>query len=415
MERPLMVWITSGFPYGSGEQFIETEVQHWSSFPGDVILLPENSGQAQARGVPNEVRVSTRLMHRWNSLPWQLLGALQAIVSPVLWRELAGLGRSRRLSRYRVKHAVLSVVRVKMEERVLRALAREHGRPIDVVYAYWMSIASFAGCMGRRKGFVRRVVARAHRTDLYEDKRPEEYTALVRQFVRDYAVLFTISDDGREYAARYGFDPDQLRVARLGVATGERTLPSGPGNLSLLSVSALSPVKQVHLIVAAVAAVANRLPETKIHWTHIGTGELVEDIDAAIEEQLALNNVTVERLGHITNTQLLNWFTANPVDVFLNASSSEGIPVSIMEAMAREVPAIAPNVGAVCEIVPPELLLAADFTVDDLANRIIEVKELAKDATYRSAIRTLQRGRYDAATNYGEFVADIAALAGEDA
>jgi len=32
--QPSVVWITSGFPYGSGEQFIETEVPHWAEFKG---------------------------------------------------------------------------------------------------------------------------------------------------------------------------------------------------------------------------------------------------------------------------------------------------------------------------------------------------------------------------------------------
>lgn len=415
MERPLVVWITSGFPYGSGEQFIETEVQYWSGFPGDVILLPENPGPSEARPVPEGVRVSTRLMHRWNSLRWQLLAALQAVVSPVLWRELGGLVASRRVSRYRVQHAVLSVVRVKMEERVLRILAHEHGRPIDVVYAYWMSIASFAGCIGRRKGYVRRVVARAHGTDLYEDKRPERYTALVRQFAREYEALFTISEDGRAHAERYGFAPEQLRVARLGVTSAGRTLPSDPGHLSLLSVSSLTPFKQVHLIVAAVAEVAKRLPETQVHWTHVGTGELGLDIERAVAERLGLANVTVDLLGHIPNPELMTWFDANRVDLFLNASSSEGVPVSIMEAMAHEVPVIAPDVGAVSEIVPPELLLPADLTVDDLATRVIEVRERVKDPAYRQAIRALQVEAYDADTNYSVFVRDMAALGADDA
>ena len=40
--QPSVVWITSGFPYGGGEQFIETEVPHWAEFKGRVIFLPEN-------------------------------------------------------------------------------------------------------------------------------------------------------------------------------------------------------------------------------------------------------------------------------------------------------------------------------------------------------------------------------------
>lgn len=415
MERPLTVWITSGFPYGFGEQFIETEVQYWSGFPGDVILLPENPGPSEARPVPKGVRVSTLLMRRWNSAPWQLLAALEAVVSLVLWRELSSLILSRRVSSYRLRHAFLSVVRVKMEERVLKILARGHGRPIDVVYAYWMSIGSFAGCTARRKGIVRRVVARAHGTDLYEDKRPEQYTALVRQFAGEYEALYAISEDGRSHAARYGFWPNQLKVARLGVTVEGRTLPSDPGHLRLLSVSSLSPFKQVHLIVAAVAEVAKMLPRTTILWTHAGTGELRKDIDGAIADQLGLENVTVDLLGHISNAELMTWFDANPVDLFLNSSSSEGVPVSIMEAMAHEVPVIAPDVGAVAEIVPPELLLPTDFTVEDMATRIVQFYDRAKDTHYREAIRALQENSYDAATNYSEFVSEISNLVADGA
>lgn len=414
MERPLLVWITSGFPYGSGEQFIETEVDYWSGFPGDVLLLPENPGPSEPRSVPNGVRVSTLLMQRWNSRPWQLLAAFQAIFSPVLWREIGSLIRSRRVSRYRVQHAVLSVVRVKMEERVLTLLAREHDRPIDVVYAYWMSIGSFAGCAGRRRGIVRRVVARAHRTDLYEDERPENYTALVRQFAPEYEALYAISEDGRAHAARYGFSPDQLKVARLGVTVEGRTLPSDSGELRLLSVSSLSPVKQVHLIVAAVADVAKRLPEIKIVWTHAGNGELRPDIDSAVAVQLDLENVSVDFLGHISNAELMAWLQANPVDLFLNSSSSEGVPVSIMEAMGHEIPVIAPDVGAVSEIVPPELLLPTKFTVEDFANRIVAFHERVKDPAYRESIRRLQENSYDAQTNYREFVSGISHLLAED-
>lgn len=53
--QPSVVWITSGFPYGSGEQFIETEVPHWAEFKGRVIFLPENHMGRGKRPTPPEV------------------------------------------------------------------------------------------------------------------------------------------------------------------------------------------------------------------------------------------------------------------------------------------------------------------------------------------------------------------------
>ena len=54
--QPSVVWITSGFPYGGGEQFIETEVPHWAEFKGRVIFLPENHMGRGKRPTPPGAR-----------------------------------------------------------------------------------------------------------------------------------------------------------------------------------------------------------------------------------------------------------------------------------------------------------------------------------------------------------------------
>jgi len=47
----------------------------------------------------------------------------------------------------------------------------------------------------------------------------------------------------------------------------------------------------------------------------------------------------------LPHNDVLNYYASNPVDVFINTSSSEGLPVSIMEAMSFGIPVIATNVG----------------------------------------------------------------------
>lgn len=412
--KPVVVWITSGYPYGAGEQFIEAEISHWTHFDGQVVLLPENDMGRSARPTPPEVRVSTDLMTRWHRRRDQIVGALRTLISPVWWRELGYLRARRLISPYRVKHAFLSVVRVEMELKQLREIAQELGRPIDVVYSYWMSIGAFAACLARRQGLVRHVVSRAHRSEFYEEARPSNYTALVRQFTHEFSLLATISQDAADYAVRYGFRPSQIVIARLGVSEAGRCRPSGEKELSLLSVSTLTPVKQLPLMIEGIREAALALPEVMISWRHAGDGPLRAEIEGLIARRLDLPNLNVELLGHLDNASLMEHYTQHRVDLFLNSSEHEGVPVSIMEAMMRGVPAIAPDVGAIRELVPAELLLPQHATSTDLAQRIVAMHTRVKEPDFRSRIHELAKRDYNSDTNYATFVSTVAKLAGSD-
>ena len=52
-----------------------------------------------------------------------------------------------------------------------------------------------------------------------------------------------------------------------------------------------------------------------------------------------------------TNEEVMEYYKNNLVDLFVNMSESEGLPVSMMEAMSFGVPVIAPDVGGIKEIV----------------------------------------------------------------
>ena len=173
--QPSVVWITSGFPYGSGEQFIETEVPHWAEFKGRVIFLPENHMGRGKRPTPPEVEVDTGLLHDWHRRSAQLRNSLRALFSPVLWRELKYLFSTRQVSAYKLKHAFLSVVRVQMELQHLRRIAASLRRPIDVVYTYWFSVGTCAAVLAQREGIGSspgRTTASTTRTPARRDTRP---------------------------------------------------------------------------------------------------------------------------------------------------------------------------------------------------------------------------------------------------
>lgn len=74
------------------------------------------------------------------------------------------------------------------------------------------------------------------------------------------------------------------------------------------------------------------------------------------------------------NQQVYDYYKSNKVDVFVNVSYSEGLPVSLMEASSFGIPVIATDVGGSAEIIDKEqkngFLLDKDFEIGALQKKI---------------------------------------------
>ena len=193
--------------------------------------------------------------------------------------------------------------------------------------------------------------------------------------------------------------PSPLRVS-------ECVIQADDGCWRVLSCSGLVPVKRVDRLVRGLADLGRRNPERQIHWTHLGDGAQRTVIEALAQAALP-PNVSWQIAGHIPNWKVLAYYEKNPVDVFVNVSESEGVPVAMMEAQSRGVGIVATAVGGVPEIVVPGsgVLLEASAAPGDLATGLQHVCEDAEGSRLlRSGARRSWQVRYDAATNYGIFV-----------
>ncbi|MEG1497600.1 MAG: glycosyltransferase, partial [Clostridiales bacterium] len=94
---------------------------------------------------------------------------------------------------------------------------------------------------------------------------------------------------------------------------------------------------------------------------------------------------------------------------------SEGIPVSIMEAISFGIPVIATDVGGVNEIVYNDqngILLDKDFSDNQLIEAINKFAFMPNDEylKYRDNARNIWEKNYDAEKNYTEFLNEISRL-----
>jgi glycosyltransferase involved in cell wall biosynthesis len=119
--------------------------------------------------------------------------------------------------------------------------------------------------------------------------------------------------------------------------------------------------------------------------------------------------------GALSNQDVLRFYQENAVDLFINVSASEGLPVSIMEAMSFGIPVAATDVGGVGELVRPGangFLWPADVTPDTIADTIHHfflLSETQKKAMREAAWQTW-RDRVNAEVQYPEFAQQLLAL-----
>ncbi|MDB2310615.1 glycosyltransferase [Opitutales bacterium] len=407
MSRLLL--LTTNYPYGEGETFIESEIETLGESFDEVCIIPSRRiwnlrELGDSRPLPLNVRVllpgkTTTSSSRF----WGFLGLLCVLpielVAAVAKYDLR-LEKSAGLA---LVNAVKDVFKVGLISSWLRIVAKD--RSFDVAYAYWKAEVAVSAAHAKERGWVKAAVARAHRYDLYPEAWPLGYNPFDRYLKRWLDTVYSISQDGVETMRGIGYAESALDVSRLGVREAQTLCePSIDGVIRMLSVSRVVPIKRLDYIVEALKHTPSGM---EIHWTHLGDGYLFDSIEEQIKS--LPENVIVSMPGSVPNVQVLDYYKKQPVDVFINISESEGVPVSIMEALSHGVPCAATDVGGVAELINASngRVLDVNCTPSEIIEAIIGSAN--KPQLRESALETW-RSLSDRNKNFGEFAMKLKEL-----
>ena len=167
-------------------------------------------------------------------------------------------------------------------------------------------------------------------------------------------------------------------------------------------------VKRVHKIVDAVSAVT----DVALEWTHLGGGPLLEQVQEQANNELKGKlNISFHFPGVKTNKEVHDYFSSQCVDLFVNLSESEGLPVSIMESMSYGIPVIATDVGGTCEIVNEKtgFLIPKDFQPQKVAEIITNFSLLSieEKQKYREAAYEMWESKFDGEKNSLKMLSEL--------
>lgn len=412
--KSCLVMLTSGFPFGDGETFIENEITYYADMFDKVIILPiELDPNAKiTRKLPNKAEaVNVSVKKQKTARLGDLFKGIKNLVSP---SELYEYDRSVIGSSFkkRMFFEYFCNRSLRSGEECLNALEKFDMQQYDsiTVYSYWLFATALAG-VSLKKHFSQfckdvRLISRAHRYDLYEDKNALNYLPLREYLLEQYDFVYPCSEDGtRHLALQYPQFAKKIKTSYLGTVDRGEAFPSQKG-MHIVSCSRIVDVKRVEKIVDILEKLES-LGNFEISWTHIGDGNRKTEIES--EAQKRLKSTKISFLGNISNDRVYDFYKSTPVDLFLSTSSSEGLPVSMMEAASFGIPIVSTDVGGVSEIVQDGFngrLLEANDPDEAFAKVIKEFYEMDRDEylSYRANARSQWKNKFDAENNYAEFL-----------
>ncbi len=400
--------LTNVFPYSHSEQYMETEEKYYTRFDKVWIaalgLTKTYAGsrrdlQSQAEVIP--VRAQSGLFY--------YLSFLAVLGDRNLYKELFELKRTHRLTKQRIWNLIGFLIRAHYDASLIDQALKKEDKTDILIYAYRFERHAYIALLLRKKwGKQHPIVCRAHGYDLYEERSVIQYIPMRSVTLNEVDDVFPCSKCGVEYIKnRYPRRKARVDVRYLGtVDHGEKIFASAGKRLSIVSCSNVLEVKRIDRIVDALSMI----DDIPIEWVHYGEGELLDEIRAYAGDRLP-QNVRASFPGNLPNTELLSEYASKDYYVLLNVSSSEGLPVSIMEAMSFGIPCIATDVGGTGEIVNESngVLVSKEASPGEISDAIRFVYSM-NDADYlalRRRARASWKERFDAEENYSAFIEEL--------
>lgn len=379
MKDATILLFTNSYPYsGAAEKsFIENELILLKEQYKKVILVPISCSGTLESFLPSlelDTSFSDFLQKEESKGVQRISEFLQLILNPFLYREI--LNRPNVCKKKRLIHLLCWwLLRARYTIKWLkRKYATGSLQKTDtiILYTYWCSPVSLGIGLFTKNNNHFYAISRVLGSDLYEEMHEDNYLPFREITLRLLDHLFVVSNLGKDYLIqKYPQYAHKYTTSRLGVPDPHFSADySTDGKIRLVSCSYLVPVKRIDLLIAGLRRLAILKPDWEILWTHIGGGPLKDELEKIISHQTP-PNLKFYFAGYIPS--VYQYYRANPVDLIINTSKSEGIPVTIMEANSCAIPAMATAVGGNPEIVSKNtgFLLPSNPNPDEIAQACI--------------------------------------------
>ena len=265
-----------------------------------------------------------------------------------------------------------------------------------VIVSFWLFATAYAVSLLKDTYKEATLVSLAHAFEI-DDSRNQQIDYSCKEFCHErldyisFISLNRMNEYMKNHANKWRWRVDNCHVDYLGTAKDNHAVSSSTdGNpYHIVTCSRCIELKRLDLLIKALSLTE----KTHIHWTHIGDGVLLHDL-----REMSKNlptNITVSWLGSLPNSEVHAFYADHAIDLAMNLSTTEGIPVSLVEALSYGIPIIATDVGGNSEVCDNNVgfLLPSDPSPEEIIKSIEDF--LSLEHTKRDEIRKNALDKYE--------------------
>ncbi len=417
-----LIVFTRKYPYSYGEPSFQDEVPYHIPHFEEIIVLAQDvsKGEATTRTPPEEVEVYN------TATASRRMGRIKDKVKCLRWAlnpSEAVKSDAARIKGKPVRRVFLWTFEERCHRLIAEAVSVLEGYDFSsydevVLYSYWL-FANVRVAIGiseylKRKGITNiRIVSRAHRYDLYEERNRLNYLPMREYILDKIDRVYVCSRNGTDYLRqRHPAFQEKINVGYIGTLDCGVSQQQKTDVFHIVSCCRIVPVKRLERLADALCLI-----DFSCKWTVIGGGiegdKYYQQVKDYIHSKLdAKRNIEVEFTGALPHDAIFDYYKGNYVDALINPSESEGLPAVIMEAASFGIPIIATDVGGTTEIVIDGVngfILPENFTDEALADAIDRMKELPSEtyAGFRRNAREIWQENFDASVNNARFAEEL--------
>lgn len=399
-----LFFFTAEFPYGKSETFIENEIDILAQHFQSIIIFPyHSSGKNPTRSFPQNTHVVPKIP----SESFRTSRIFLKNFFPILY--FFGLewwnSPQKKYILFNAKQILVLLCKGFYDAQFIEShLPQMESRSNSTFYSFWMNDWALALAILKHQNKIPDFIFRVGGFDIYDERHPGNYLPFRYLIYKYVKRVYPNTRLGVDYIQKKQMFPEKITLSYWG--TRDRGMNEFSDSLPfrIVSCSNVIPLKRVELIIAILSHL-----KFKIDWVHFGDGGEMEHI-----QQLASKlpeNISVAFKGQVSNQEVLKFYQQTPVHLFITTSSTEGLPVSIQEAISFGIPIVATAVGGIPEIVNEQtgILIPADFDPKYISTVIDEFLHSEKNSeAFRNSIRRYWEENFEAKNNYRRFCETIA-------
>ncbi len=449
-----LVLFSNTFPYGMGESFLAEEVPFLAKQFHKITIFPLYNPGGRKRALPANVDIASPLLpfdHKYrigyvksglfNTAPFFF--ATKEFFRAMFGRDIKleykngkkpspahkKAGITKRLQIF--FNYFLMLRTILGNKKLVKEIIRECSFA-DKIYFYWgdksaMLIPFLKKRLKPNVELMPTFCVRFHGSDLYEGVKG--YLPFRNQIMAETDFAMPVSYNGMEYITHnYNPRPKNIEVWHLGSGYHDEDFANlketTSQSFNIISCSNVIPLKRIDLTFNALNLLckdkknAEQIKQrgfNQLTYTHFGGGVMLQLLKEKAErfnsEEKILDSKFIFN-GAMPHSEIMAYYKKHGADLFILVSESEGIPVSIMEAMSYGIPVIASNVGGVSELFhngPIGYIVEANITAQELKNQILDFILLPHETQMKMRKNAYinWKEEWNANNNYARFAQEL--------